>query len=71
MILRNHGLVTIGESVEEAFARAHGTILSCEAQVRMMSVGLDNLIIISQEAKQRSMASLINASSYKLQHRTG
>jgi hypothetical protein len=30
-------------------------VLACEAQVTMMSAGLENLIIVSEEAKQRSM----------------
>ena len=55
MILRNHGVVAIGSTVEEAFTRIFHLVLACESQVRMMSVGLDNLIIISEEAKMRSM----------------
>lgn len=55
MFLRNHGMVVVGQSVEEAFTRAYHTVLACEAQVTMMSAGLDNLVLISEEAKQRSM----------------
>lgn len=55
MFLRNHGLVVAGRTVEEAFTRAYHTVLACEAQVTMMSAGLENLIIVSEEAKQRSM----------------
>ncbi|XP_057370435.1 protein hu-li tai shao-like isoform X1 [Daphnia carinata] len=54
MFLRNHGLVILGETIEEAFSRACNTVLACEAQIRMMPVGLDNLIMISDEAKRRS-----------------
>ena len=54
MFLRNHGLVVAGRTVEEAFTAAYHVILACEAQVRMMSVGLENLIIISEEARIRS-----------------
>ena len=54
MFLRNHGLVILGETIEEAFSRACNTVLACEAQVRMMPVGIDNLILISDEAKRRS-----------------
>lgn len=57
MFLRNHGLVVAGRSVEEAFTRAYHTVLACEAQITMMSAGLENLIIVSEEAKQRSMVS--------------
>ena len=54
MFLRNHGLVVLGESIEEAFVRIYHIILACESQVRMMSAGLDNLIIIPQSAIHRS-----------------
>ena len=57
MFLRNHGIVAIGETVEEAFTRIFHIILACEAQIQMMSVGLDNLIIISEDAKLRSLVS--------------
>jgi len=57
MFLRNHGLVVVGRTVEEAFTAAYHVILACEAQVRMMSVGLDNLIIISEQARIRSAVS--------------
>lgn len=55
MFLRNHGLVVAGRTVEEAFTRAYHTVLACEAQITMMSAGLENLVIVSEEAKQRSM----------------
>lgn len=54
MFLRNHGLVILGETIEEAFFRACNTVLACESQIRMMPVGLDNLIMISDDAKRRS-----------------
>ena len=54
MFLRNHGLVILGETIEEAFFRACNTVLACESQIRMMPVGLDNLIMISEDAKRRS-----------------
>lgn len=60
MFLRNHGLVAVGRTVEEAFTRIYHTVLACESQVTMMSAGLDNLIIVSEEAKQRSMVHIID-----------
>lgn len=54
MFLRNHGLVILGDTLEEAFARACSAVLACESQVRMMPVGIENLVIISDEAKKRS-----------------
>lgn len=55
MFLRNHGVVVLGETIEEAFSRAYHTVLACETQSRMMTVGIENLILISEEAKKRSM----------------
>jgi len=37
MILRNHGLLTVGRSVGEAFNWMHRLELSCRAQVQAMS----------------------------------
>lgn len=54
MFLRNHGLAVLGETIEEAFSRVYDTVLACESQIRMMPVGIDNLIQISDEAKRRS-----------------
>lgn len=33
LILRNHGLVSVGESVEEAFYYIHNLVVACEIQV--------------------------------------
>lgn len=33
MILRNHGLVSVGETVEEAFYYIHNLVTACEIQV--------------------------------------
>lgn len=33
LILRNHGLVTVGETVEEAFYYIHNLVTACEIQV--------------------------------------
>lgn len=43
MILRNHGTLTVGESVAQAFLRMYFLERACEAQVLMLSVGLDGL----------------------------
>lgn len=34
MVLRNHGIVCCGETVEEAFDLAFWTVKACEQQVR-------------------------------------
>ena len=43
MILRNHGTLAVGASVGEAFVRMYLLERACEAQVHMLSAGLDNL----------------------------
>lgn len=36
LILRNHGLVSVGETVEEAFYYIHNLVTACEIQVGLM-----------------------------------
>lgn len=43
MILRNHGTLTVGESVGACFLRLYFLERACEAQVLMLSAGRDNL----------------------------
>ncbi|XP_035247814.1 alpha-adducin isoform X10 [Anguilla anguilla] len=48
LILRNHGLVSVGETVEEAFYYIHNLVTACEIQVRTMASagGPDNLVML-------------------------
>ncbi|XP_015276143.1 PREDICTED: alpha-adducin isoform X6 [Gekko japonicus] len=48
LILRNHGLVSVGESVEEAFYYIHNLVVACEIQVRTLTSagGPDNLVLL-------------------------
>src|SRR5262249_62080395 len=39
LILRNHGLITVGESVAEAFVRMYYLEFACAAQVRAQAGG--------------------------------
>jgi ribulose-5-phosphate 4-epimerase/fuculose-1-phosphate aldolase len=43
MILRNHGTLAVGESVGACFLRLYFLERACEAQVLMLSAGLENL----------------------------
>ena len=43
MLLRNHGTLTVGETVGEAFLRMYFLERACEAQVHMLSAGRENL----------------------------
>ncbi|KAM5338885.1 alpha-adducin isoform 4-T9 [Glossophaga mutica] len=59
LILRNHGLVSVGESVEEAFFYIHNLVVACEIQVRTLASagGPDNLVLLDPgkyKAKSRS-----------------
>ncbi|KAI1698384.1 adducin-related protein 2 [Ditylenchus destructor] len=39
LMLRNHGAITMGETVEEAWMLMYVTVLACETQIRTMSCG--------------------------------
>jgi len=43
MILRNHGTLTIGQTVGESFLRLYFLERACDAQVRMLTAGRENL----------------------------
>lgn len=43
MILRNHGTLTVGETVAEAYLRMYILERACEVQVRMLSAGRERL----------------------------
>lgn len=43
MILRNHGTLAIGKCVADCFLRIYFLECACDAQVKMLSVGRDNL----------------------------
>lgn len=43
MILRNHGTLTVGEAVADAFLRMYFLERACEAQVHMLSAGREKL----------------------------
>lgn len=53
MILRNHGVVVMGETIEEALFYLQNFVLACEAQVRLMPIGLDNIQSMSEDARQK------------------
>lgn len=52
MLLTNRGALCCGETVEEAFFNVYNTVLACETQLKLMPVGLDNLNVITDEAKK-------------------
>ncbi|XP_063313779.1 alpha-adducin isoform X5 [Pelobates fuscus] len=56
LILRNHGLVTMGETVEEAFYYIHNLMSACEIQVRTLASagGPDNLVLLDPGKYKKS-----------------
>lgn len=54
MILRNHGVVTCGVDIEEAFFYLTNVIKACEVQVKLLPVGLENLTLMSKESVERT-----------------
>ena len=50
MILRNHGLLTLGESVREAFELMYYLDCACQIQVDAVAGGMDNVILMSKQA---------------------
>lgn len=55
VILRNHGLMTLGSTVGEAFLRMHTLQRACEAQI-MAQAGGKKLILLSPEVQSRVAA---------------
>jgi len=53
LILRNHGLVTIGETVDSAFLRMYRLVLACEVQLRVLMTG-QPFTRISDETLEKS-----------------
>ncbi|XP_066234136.1 beta-adducin [Saccopteryx leptura] len=51
LVLRNHGVVALGDTVEEAFYKIFHLQAACEIQVSALSSagGLENLILLEQE----------------------
>ena len=55
MILRNHGLLTVGPSIPEAFNRMYGLERSCQAQIAAMACNTD-LNALPTDIVERSVA---------------
>ena len=50
MILRNHGLLSLGETVREAFELMYYLDCACQIQIDAMSGGLENVLPMSKSA---------------------
>lgn len=62
LILRNHGLVTLGSTVEEAFYYIHNLVTACEIQVGLVMVEF----ILCQRLRVSSCISITNRTAQSL-----
>merc|ERR1712226_891527 len=53
MLMRNHGAICCGETIEEAFYYAYHLVLACDTQLKMAPMGLDNLITIDEPTRRK------------------
>ena len=58
MILRNHGVLALGETVREAFEIMYYLDCACQIQVDAMAGGLHNVQLMSDQAAKQSTESL-------------
>ncbi|XP_070134392.1 uncharacterized protein hts isoform X1 [Drosophila bipectinata] len=52
MLLANHGALCCGETIEEAFFAASHIVQACETQLKLLPVGVDNLVLIPEESRK-------------------
>jgi adducin len=53
LILPNYGMLACGTTVEDAWHKTFHIILACEAQLRAVSIGVDNLILTSDHSAKQ------------------
>nr|NVI74734.1 hu li tai shao [Cucujiformia] len=53
LLLTNQGVLCCGETIEEAFFNARNTVLACEAQLKLLPIGLDNILLLNEETRKR------------------
>ncbi len=70
LILRNHGVVACGESIEEALFLMQNVVLACETQIKLMSCGLENIQIMSDQAIEQ-VRSIVKAAGTQVQGKPG
>ena len=60
MILRNHGTITCGSTIEEAMFYTHHLEQACKVQVKALSAGYENLIFPSKEICKKAVDDLLS-----------
>lgn len=53
LLLSNQGALCCGETIEEAFYNARNTVLASESQLKLLPLGLDNLVVLNDEARKK------------------
>ncbi|XP_070844143.1 adducin 3 (gamma) a isoform X2 [Chaetodon trifascialis] len=68
LVLRNHGVVALGETIEEAFHYIYNAQYACEIQVNAISCagGVDNLIVLDQEKYKSRVHALSSAEAVNM-----
>uniref|UniRef100_A0A3P8S8L4 Adducin 3 (gamma) a n=2 Tax=Amphiprion percula TaxID=161767 RepID=A0A3P8S8L4_AMPPE len=68
LVLRNHGVVALGETIEEAFHYIYSAQYACEIQVNAISCagGVDNLIVLDQEKYKSRVFAVASAASINM-----
>lgn len=56
MVLRNHGLLTLGSTVRDAFMLMYNMEQSCRTQVDALAAGRDKVTLIPQKTVERTSA---------------
>ncbi|XP_059173324.1 protein hu-li tai shao-like [Physella acuta] len=54
LVLHNQGIVACGETIEEAFHYTFNIMAACEAQVKAVPAGLENIVIPSEEVREKT-----------------
>jgi ribulose-5-phosphate 4-epimerase/fuculose-1-phosphate aldolase len=54
MILRNHGLLTLGDTVREAFELMYYLDCACQIQIDALAGGMENVRLMSEQAARTS-----------------
>ncbi|MEK9962863.1 MAG: class II aldolase/adducin family protein [Betaproteobacteria bacterium] len=66
MILRNHGLLTVGKTVAEAVEVMYYLDAACQIQIDAVAAGVDNLLRIPEEIALKVYKQFENAGGYKM-----
>ncbi|HZN86318.1 MAG TPA: class II aldolase/adducin family protein, partial [Burkholderiales bacterium] len=54
MILRNHGLLTLGDSVRQAFELMYYLDTACQIQIDACAGGLENVLLMTETAARNT-----------------